>query len=101
MKHAIILIFVVAIGSAHCDDRPEKSERTDGFTPVLNSKEDSLYHDVMEGHDIGMAKMGTLKKQLNRVSHELDSINKLPEKNIDQLRTQNLKLRTQNLEPKT
>ena len=88
MKHAIILIFVVAIGSAHCDDRPEKSERTDGFTPVLNSKEDSLYHDVMEGHDIGMAKMGTLKKQLNRVSHELDSINKLPEKNIDQRRKQ-------------
>lgn len=87
MKHFMILMIFVAIGSS-CNDGSKKSERTDGFTPVLNNKEDSLYHEVMEGHDIGMAKMGTLRKQLNRVSHELDSLNKLPGKNIDQRRKQ-------------
>ena len=78
---ATIIVFVYA-----CNNAPEKTDRKDGFTPVLKTKEDSLYHDVMEGHDIGMAKMGTLRKQLNRVKHELDSINKLPAKKIDQRR---------------
>ncbi|HKH60258.1 MAG TPA: hypothetical protein VKA49_05475 [Flavitalea sp.] len=88
MKHFLLLIFVV--GLCACNDEPEKSVRKDGFTPVLNNKEDSLYHDVMEGHDIGMAKIGTLRKQLNRVTHELDSMNKLTGKNIDQHRKQAL-----------
>ena len=88
MKYLLLLAFVV--GFCACNDEPEKTARKDGFTPVLNTKEDSLYHDVMEGHDIGMAKMGTLRKQLGRVVHELDSINKLTGKNIDQHRKQAL-----------
>jgi uncharacterized membrane-anchored protein YjiN (DUF445 family) len=62
----------------------EAGERTDGYTVILKTKEDSLYHEVMQGHDIGMAKMGKLKKQLKQVQHELDSIAKLPAKKIDQ-----------------
>jgi len=88
MKHFLILISIIAICA--CNGEPEKTERKDGFTTVLNDKEDSLYHDVMEGHDIGMAKMGTVRKQLNRATRELDSIHKLPAKNIDQRRKQAL-----------
>ena len=61
-----------------CNDAAEGKDRTDGYTPVLNSREDSLYHEVMEGHDVGMAKMGQLRKQQKRVQQSLDSINKLP-----------------------
>jgi hypothetical protein len=82
MKQLLMVIIVFTINA--CSNAPEKSERKDGFTPVLKTKEDSLYHDVMEGHDIGMAKMGTLRKQLNKVQHELDSLSKLPSKKIDQ-----------------
>lgn len=79
------LIFVFLVVSAcACKDTSEQAERKDGFTPLLKTKEDSLYHDVMQGHDIGMAKMSTLRKQINKVQHELDSINKLSAKKIDQ-----------------
>ncbi len=44
----------------------------------------------MEGHDIGMAKMSGLRKQLTKFSASLDSINKLPVKKIDQRRKQAL-----------
>ena len=88
MKHFLILIFIIA--TCACNNEQEKSERKDGFTTVLNDKEDSLYHDVMEGHDIGMAKMGTMRKQLYRATRELDSINKLPAKGTDQRRKQAL-----------
>ena len=88
MKYLLLLALV--FGFCACANEPDKSARKDGFTPVLNTKEDSLYHDVMEGHDIGMAKMGTLRKQLGRVTHELDSINRLTGRNIDQHRKQAL-----------
>lgn len=88
MKHFLIVIFIIV--TCACNNDPEKRERKDGFTAVLNDKEDSLYHQVMEGHDTGMAKMGTLRKHMNRVARELDSINKLPGKNVDQRRKQTL-----------
>ncbi len=82
MKQWLILIIVVYLTA--CKNAPsEQTERTDGFTPVLKTKEDSLYHEVMQGHDIGMAKMSKLRKHITRVQHELDSLKKLPPKKID------------------
>ncbi len=81
MKQMIFAILVLA--ACACKEASEQSERKDGFTPLLKTKEDSLYHDVMEGHDIGMAKMSMLRKHISNVQHELDSINKLPATNID------------------
>jgi hypothetical protein len=78
----LLFIFLVVMTCA-CKDEPDQGERKDGFTPVLKTKEDSLYHDVMQGHDIGMAKMGTLRKHLNKVQHELDSLGKLPASKVD------------------
>lgn len=41
---------------------------------------DSLYKNVMEGHDIGMAKMGRLTRAEQTTRRLLDSIQKLPAK---------------------
>lgn len=71
----IFLIFVLLFA---CKEEPNQEPRKDGFTPVLTTREDSLYHDVMQGHDIGMAKMSSLRKHLTKVQKTLDSLNKVP-----------------------
>lgn len=43
-------------------------------------KADSLYKDVMTGHDLGMAKMGRLTRAEQTSRRLLDSIQKLPAK---------------------
>ena len=48
------------------------------------NKEDSLFHEVMEGHDIGMARMSKITKYLTQIQKALDSINKLPAAKIDE-----------------
>ena len=69
-----------------CDNAGEQSDRKDGYTPQLKTKEDSLYHDVMQAHDVGMAKMGEIRRQQNKVQHELDSLHKLPVGKADESR---------------
>jgi hypothetical protein len=82
MKHLLILAMMAGLFA--CKNTSDKDEdRKNGFTTVLKTKEDSLYHDVMQGHDIGMAKMGKLRKQLKQVQHELDSMKKLSPARID------------------
>lgn len=80
MKRIFFALFVVA---SACSDQPDETTRKDGFTPVLKNKEDSLYHDVMKGHDIGMAKMSALRKHITKVQQELDSLNKLSKARVD------------------
>ncbi|MBC7826409.1 MAG: hypothetical protein H7122_01585 [Chitinophagaceae bacterium] len=82
MKQILIVTLVLFICACN-DTSPEQVDRKDGFTPLLKTTEDSLYHDVMEGHDIGMAKMSTLRGNLKRVQRELDSVQKLPVQKID------------------
>lgn len=71
---AVISMMVMACNNA----QENNAERKDGFTKDLKTKTDSLYHDVMEGHDIGMAKMGALKKYNGIAQSQIDSIRKLP-----------------------
>lgn len=83
MKKILFSLFFLA-GLASCKNAPkQEQERTDGFNPVLKTREDSLFHDVMEGHDMGMARMGKISKYLTRVQKTLDSLNKLPASKID------------------
>ena len=83
MKPLLLLLLVLFIGS--CNNVPtEQNDRKDGFTPVLKTKEDSLYHDVMQGHDIGMAKINKVRMSLTQIKNELDSIKKLPSKKGNQ-----------------
>jgi hypothetical protein len=72
-----LLIGIIVTGMLACNDQP--AERKNGFTSELKTKEDSLYHDVMEGHDVGMAKIGKVRKYLDQTQKAIDSINKLPD----------------------
>ena len=85
MHRFIVFISIAGILAQACQEshHHDAATRKDGFTTELKTKEDSLYHDVMQGHDIGMAKIGKLRKYLDQVLHSLDSLQKLPAKNID------------------
>lgn len=75
----IPLILLLAAFTA-CNDgsADNAANRKDGFSNVPANKEDSLYHEVLNGHDVGMAKMGKLRKYSASVQRALDSIGKLP-----------------------
>ena len=64
-------------------NQEEKPTRKDGFSEVPKTKEDSLYKEVMDGHDIGMARIGRVKKAISKTQHKLDSLNKLSKNKID------------------
>ncbi len=55
----------------------DAEQRKDGFSDSPRTPEDSLYKLVMEGHDIGMAKMGKLRGYQQQAQRALDSLNKL------------------------
>ena len=61
----------------------KSADRKDGFTQTAVSIQDSLLEAVMEGHDIGMARMGKMSKYLKQIQAELDSMTKVPAKSID------------------
>jgi hypothetical protein len=79
MQRSIFIIAIAGFLWIGCNDagKSDATRRKNAFTPPA-TKEDSLYHDVMEGHDTGMAKIGKLRKYLGQVQKALDSINKLP-----------------------
>ena len=85
MKKLILAVTatIALLVFAACKDN-EQNERKDGFSNVSKNKEDSLFHEVMEGHDIGMARMSKITKYLTRIKTTLDSINKLPAAKIDE-----------------
>ena len=47
------------------------------------TKADTLYEEVMDGHNVGMGKMGALTRAEQRVTQLIDSIEKLPAKARD------------------
>lgn len=56
----------------------EGHDRTNGYSDKPETAMDSLYEQVMAGHDIGMAKMGKIKGALTQTQARLDSLNALP-----------------------
>ena len=92
MRNAIFIVMMGSVLYASCSNSPESgaSERKNGFTPVLNSREDSLFQDVKEGHDVAMAKINELRKYLAEIKHNRDSVNKLPASKIDKNYQQSL-----------
>jgi hypothetical protein len=86
MSRLMIALISLGLFAMACNNEASQdktTDRKDGFTPVLKTKEDSLYHDVMQGHDAGMARVGKLRKNINETQHRLDSLDKLPAKNIN------------------
>lgn len=81
----LTLIFTITV-LASCSSPGDKPlDRKDGYTPVLETREDSLFHDVMEGHDVAMAKMGKISRYAKRSRVILDSIRQLPAEQQDPL----------------
>lgn len=61
-----------------CNNDAKKEEHAGHEAP--KTKADSLMADVMDGHDVGMGKMGKLSTYEQLVQKALDSISKLPAK---------------------
>lgn len=81
MHRLIFCFIIIGILATACKDKAgnsEASERKTGFAPAMKTQEDSLYHDVMEGHNVGMAKIGKLRKYIDQAQHRIDSLQKLP-----------------------
>jgi len=85
MKKQILVVtaMIILVVFTTCKDN-EQNNRKDGFSNIPNNKEDSLFHEVMEGHDIGMARMIKITKYLTQIQKSLDSINKIPAAKIDE-----------------
>ena len=71
------IIFLLSIGLLSCNGA---SEGNHGPGKKAKTEADSLMDRVMEGHDIGMAKMGKLTRAEQTTRRLLDSISQLPEK---------------------
>ncbi len=78
-----ILIPLIAFIAIACN-QTEEPTRKDGFSEVAKTKEDSVYKEVMEGHDIGMSKIIRVKRAISKSQHLLDSINALPKSKLDE-----------------
>lgn len=75
---SLLVLPAIFLFCISCNGEEEKEEtRKDGYTVVLKTREDSLYHDVMNDHNIAMARMGKLSKYIQEVQRQLDSTRQL------------------------
>ena len=82
MKKLFIVALIAGIFSlVACNNSDKKHEGHSGHTTdAPKTQVDSLFADVMDGHDVGMAKMGKIRAMQNEVKRVLDSIAALPAK---------------------
>ncbi len=77
MKKTILpFIILLVIGVVSCNNQGN----THGGHNEPKTQADSLMNDVMDGHNVGMAKMGKLTRAEQTTQRILDSISKLPAK---------------------
>ncbi|MBK5272127.1 MAG: viral A-type inclusion protein, partial [Bacteroidia bacterium] len=81
----LLLIFFAACNNEQNDSKPETTPKTAA---------DSLMEDVMDGHNVAMAKMGKLRTMEKEVQSIIDSISKLPAKTKMTLAPYKIKLDT-------
>jgi hypothetical protein len=87
-----IFLLTVIFAAIACNgsESSESHDARKAAETAPKTLEDSLYEAVEEGHDIGMAKYGKLKRALTEIQHALDSLNKLPAKKLDKEYQQSL-----------
>ena len=73
MKKMILPLALVITLVAACNSNNTETKADDKKVVA-----DSLWEEVMEGHDVGMAKMSKLEKAQNEANRLIDSISKLP-----------------------
>ena len=76
-KFLLAILFLVFISITACDNKDKKAN---GVKEVSKTLVDSLENEVMDGHNVGMAKYGKLTAMQNEAQRLLDSIAKLPAK---------------------
>ncbi|HSB91961.1 MAG TPA: hypothetical protein VLC28_02535 [Flavitalea sp.] len=72
MKSLLPFLSVVILFVSSCGDKVE--EKRPAVNTRVQNPEDSLLHEVLKGHDEGMAKIGRLKKYSSRIQLIIDSI---------------------------
>lgn len=74
MKALLLLASGLALLTACNNGDEHAAHRTDGYSDVAKTPEDSLFKLVMEGHDVGMAKMSKIKESQKLAQSALDSL---------------------------
>ena len=86
MSRLMIALVSISLFAMACNNEAssnDAADRKNGFPPVPKTAEDSLFHDVMQGHDAGMAKTSKLRKNINETQRLLDSLNKVPTQKVN------------------
>ena len=73
MKFVVRSVFVLLVISCN-----NSNIATDNATKTTESASDSLMHDILKQHDVGMAKMSKITEAKNKIQQALDSLVKLP-----------------------
>ena len=73
------LVTLITISLIACNNA-ENKHNGHGQSNKPKTQADSLFNDVMDGHNVGMAKMGKLTRAEQTTRRLLDSIEKLPAK---------------------
>jgi hypothetical protein len=76
MKKLIFPALILLAVSCN-DSEPAPVERTDGFSKKAETPQDSLYDEVMHGHDVAMAKMGKIGRYRKELQNKIDSLSKV------------------------
>jgi hypothetical protein len=79
MKKIVPLLFATILFLA-CNNDKKEGGHNHHTKDAPKTQEDSLMADVMDGHDVGMAKYGKLEAMEKKVKTAIDSISKLPAK---------------------
>lgn len=82
-KRIKLFIVIATLSAIACNDQATDTPRKNAYSDKPVSKADSLRQEVMEGHDVGMAKTINIKRNIIQVQQKLDSLNKLPAKQQD------------------
>lgn len=92
MKRLMIALVSLSLFAPACNNGADSGESTDHKSgpPAPKTREDSLFHEVMEGHDAGMAKTGKLRGNIKETRRLLDSIGKLPASKVNAAYKQSL-----------
>ena len=85
-QYFFYVAMVLTVAACNGGDKHEGHEghedhaaaRKDGFSEKPVTLEDSLYKQVIAGHDEAMAKMGKIRGFQSTVKDQLDSLKKLP-----------------------
>jgi hypothetical protein len=89
-KRIKLFIVIATLSAIACNDQATDTPRKNAYSDKPVSKADSLRKEVMDGHDIGMAKIIHIRRYIAQIQLKLDSLNKLPAKQQDKQYQQTL-----------